>query len=324
MIHAGLKAALFLVLGWLSMATLPAAADYPISPANLPVKTLDLTWHDSRRERDVPVRIYYPANGSSCPVILFSHGLGGSREGYAYLGETWAAHGYISVHLQHVGSDDDVWKGTLRPLKALRQAATDPENARNRPRDVSFAIDQLNALEGDAASPLHGRLDLVHIGLAGHSFGAYTTLATVTPGHRMGGYDPRIKAAIAMSTPASKIPEAYAGIKIPVFHLTGTEDVDQVGSVKQASDRRIPYDQTKSAPACLLTFAGGDHMVFSGPTARKKPDEHDLRFIAFIESSTLAFWDAELRGKTNARDWLLNGAFAAALGKDGVFEKKGW
>ena len=40
------------------------------------------------------------------PVVLFSHGLGGSREGYGYLGSYWAAHGYVAVHLQHIGSDE--------------------------------------------------------------------------------------------------------------------------------------------------------------------------------------------------------------------------
>jgi predicted dienelactone hydrolase len=318
------KLASFIALGLIASLPMSAVSNYPSTPTTLAVKTIELTWHDNTRDRDVPVKIYYPSAETAGPVILFSHGLGGSREGYAYLGEYWAAHGYISVHLQHLGSDEGVWKGTLRPMKALRKAAMDPDNARNRPRDVSFAIDQLTALNSDSASPLHGRLDLAHLGLAGHSFGAYTTLVTVAPHHPLGGYDPRIRAAIAMSTPAPQKPSVYADIAIPVFHLTGTDDVDKVGSVKTAADRRIPYDQTKSAPACLLTFNGGDHMVFSGPTARQKPDAKDLRFIAFIESSTLAFWDAELRGKTDARDWLLNGDFAAALGNDGVFEKKGW
>ncbi|MDR1957813.1 MAG: hypothetical protein LBQ54_02015, partial [Planctomycetaceae bacterium] len=36
-------------------------------------------WFDSARNRYVPVKIYYPHKTSShCPIILFSHGLGGS------------------------------------------------------------------------------------------------------------------------------------------------------------------------------------------------------------------------------------------------------
>ncbi|CAM3116313.1 alpha/beta hydrolase family protein [Rariglobus hedericola] len=312
--------AIFCLIGILPLS---AAPNYPADTRVAPVKTLLLNWHDSARNRDVPAKIYYPANTTSpCPVIIFSHGLGGSREGYGYLGDYWAAHGYISVHLQHPGSDEAVWKDSKRPMKDLRRAAADPDNARNRPRDVSFALDQLTALNAGTASPLHARLDLNRIGLAGHSFGSFTTLATITPAHPIGGYDPRIKAAIAMSTPAPRRDDLYAAIKIPVYHLTGTADTDQAGSVKNAKDRRIPYDQTHSAPACLLTFEGGDHMVFSGPTARQKPDARDLRFHDFIERSTLAFWDAELKGSQSARTWLHDGNFAATLGHYGVFEQK--
>ncbi len=313
-------ACLWLTLG-LVLSAAPAAYP-PTDTAPASFKTLTLDWHDSTRDRDVPAKIYYPASGAACPVIVFSHGLGGSREGYAYLGEYWAAHGYVSVHLQHPGSDEAVWKNSKRPMKALRTAAADPDNARNRPRDVTFALDRLTALNTDTASPLHGRLDLARIGLAGHSFGAFTTLSTITPGHPLDGYDPRIKAAIAMSTPSPRLPDAYAGVKIPVYHLTGTEDADMAGGAKDPKDRRIPYDHTKAAPACLLTFEGGDHMVFSGPTARQKPDARDLRFHDFIERSTQAFWDSELKGDKNARHWLHDGDFAATLGKDGVFEQK--
>lgn len=311
---------------WLILLCLvtPLLAGYPPESATTSaVKTLLLDWHDSARNRDVPAKIYYPADATaSSPVIIFSHGLGGSREGYSYVGEYWAAHGYVSVHLQHPGSDESVWKGTLRPMKALRDAAKDPANARERPRDVGFALDQLAKLADDSASPLHGHLDLTRVGVAGHSFGAYTALATVTPGHFSGGYDPRIKAAIAMSTPKPRRDGTYTGIKVPVYHLTGTEDTDRAGGAESPADRRVPYDQTKSAPACLTTFDGGDHMVFSGPTARRAPDAKDKVFIPLIERSTLAFWDAELKGDAEARRWLIEGGFATELGKSGVFEQK--
>jgi hypothetical protein len=67
--------------------------------------TFETIWHDATRNRDVPAKIYYPTTApSKLPVIIFSHGLGGSRTGYSYLGKFWASHGYVSVHLTHVGS----------------------------------------------------------------------------------------------------------------------------------------------------------------------------------------------------------------------------
>ena len=54
----------------------------------------------------MPVKIYYPVDLSEpAPAVIVSHGLGGSREGYAYLGRHLASHGYVVVHVTHLGSD---------------------------------------------------------------------------------------------------------------------------------------------------------------------------------------------------------------------------
>src|SRR6185369_15465404 len=71
---------------------------------------IDLTVHDAGRDRDIPLRVYLPTNSVPAPVILFSHGLGGSRAGSVFLGEHWAARGYVAVFVQHPGSDDSVWR----------------------------------------------------------------------------------------------------------------------------------------------------------------------------------------------------------------------
>ena len=64
------------------------------------VAELMLDWHDDARDRDVPAKAYYPEGDiPPCPLIIFSHGLGGTREGYEYLGRHWASHGYISTSI---------------------------------------------------------------------------------------------------------------------------------------------------------------------------------------------------------------------------------
>ena len=87
----------------------PLAVDAAFHPSHV-----DLTVHDAARNRDIPVRVYLPTNTAPEPVILFSHGLGGSRAGSVFLGEHWAARGYVAVFLQHPGSDDSVWKDEPR------------------------------------------------------------------------------------------------------------------------------------------------------------------------------------------------------------------
>lgn len=94
----------------------------------------------------------------------------------------------------------------------MNRMASDWRNAIERPRDVSFAIDQLekaNAPGGELA----GKLDLKRIGVAGHSFGAYTAMAIAgQTGGRSSFRDPRVSAAIAMSAPAPKGNGTYAKI----------------------------------------------------------------------------------------------------------------
>ena len=75
---------------------------------NFQAQVRDLTVHDASRNRDIPVRLYLPASEKPAPIVLFSHELGGSRAGSEFLGEQWAARGYLAVFVQHPGSDDAV------------------------------------------------------------------------------------------------------------------------------------------------------------------------------------------------------------------------
>src|SRR6185369_2267650 len=87
------------------------AGDYSVEAGKFEVETALFSWQDTKRNRNVPAKIYYPkSSGGPFPIVIFSHGLGGTREGYEYLGRAWASHGYVSVHLQHLGSDDSVWR----------------------------------------------------------------------------------------------------------------------------------------------------------------------------------------------------------------------
>ena len=295
------------------------------------VETATYDWLDARRNREAPVKIYYPKTGESLsPIIIFSHGLGGTREGYEYLGRYWASHGYVSVHLQHKGSDDAVWKGAAQPMESMRKAAMDLQNAINRPLDVRFAIDQMADMNRKE-TPLKGRLDLDRIGMAGHSFGAYTTLAVagevfVGPrGNEFTLSDPRVKAAIAMSSPAPRqkdhLDRAFGQIKIPCLHMTGTLDYSLIADNKP-EERRIPFDHMNGADQYLVTFKDGDHMIFSGSRGRMRNGAKDPLYHDLIRMSTAAFWDAYLKGDTAAKTWLSSDGFEAALGEDGTFEKK--
>jgi len=313
-----------------AQASGPAAAPYKKAAGPCEVDTLLIDWKDGKRDRDVPLKLYFPSSGAGpFPLVLFSHGLGGSRQGYEYLGRHWASHGYVCVHLQHKGSDEEVWKGKKNALEEVRKAVRTPGNALSRAGDVAFAIDQLGGLNREGK--LKGRLDLQKLGLAGHSFGAQTTLtaagqAFIGPlGGSLRRPEPRLKAAVAMSPApqAGKIDrkKAYAGVKVPVFHLTGTRDGGMVITETKPADRRVPYDHIASGPQYLLVLEGGDHMVFAGVVRGLRGRERDPRFRDLIRMSTTAFWDAHLKGDPGAREWL-TAEFKKVLGGDGTFELK--
>ncbi len=290
------------------------------------VETLKLEWHDAKRDRHVPAKIYFPKNATSpCPVIVFSHGLGGTRDGYEYLGQHWASRGYVSAHVQHHGSDDGAWRGTARPLESMRAATMNLSNVVDRPIDISFALDQLTKMNAQAGA-WHGRLDMERVGVAGHSFGAYTTMAIA--GQKFGPIgksfaDPRVKAAIAMSTPTPRRgPDRnYAAIKIPILHLTGTADVSPFND-GGAENRRVPFDSIHGPPQFLITFDGGDHMLFAGTSGPRRDAKRDAAMHDLILQSTTAFWDAYLRDDATAKKWLVNGGCKSAVDKAGVFEMK--
>ncbi len=93
------------------VGTTPVVAYDPMQlpEAKLP-ESLPLVVVDGTRERKVPVRVYLPTGAAPAPVVLWSHGLGGSRDNSAYLGRHWSARGFVVVAMQHAGSDESVWQ----------------------------------------------------------------------------------------------------------------------------------------------------------------------------------------------------------------------
>lgn len=299
-----------LVAGWKVYADSydPLAVD-----PSFHAKYLDLSFHDASRNRDIPLRIYLPTNTTPEPVVLFSHGLGGSRAGSTFLGEHWAARGYVAVFVQHPGSDDAVWRGAPpgEQMQALRQAAS-LDNFLLRVQDIPAVLNQLalwNSAMDDKKSDLAGRMDLKKVGMSGHSFGAVTTEAVSGENLPYTGQrftDPRIKAAIAFSPSPPHMgsaDSAFGSVKIPWMLMTGTKDVAPIGDVDVASRLKV-YPALHGAPKYQIVLFNAEHSVF---TDRALPDDREPRnpnHHRVILALSTAFWDAYLRGDTNALAWL--------------------
>ena len=290
-----------LALGLLQAVTTSAAANAVASAAPVPAepiaseratgpadaaandayRSVDMVWTDADRQREIPVRLYWPAGASAAtpvPLVVFSHGMGGSRNGYSYLGKHWASLGFASLHVQHAGSDRALWTGNLFTLFGNLQAAASEGNAVDRAKDVSFAITSiLNSKDYGA------QISASAIAVAGHSYGANTAMliggATVErDGKPMSLRDDRVKALILISAPPftgeGDMGKILSSIKVPTLHVTGTEDIIRVpGYYSDVADRVAVYDAV-AAPGKLLTiFKGATHSIF---TDRASPAGFEL------------------------------------------------
>lgn len=280
----------------------------PQSKAADPV--YDMTLQDAARKRVIPLRIAHLTSRGELPVILFSHGLGGNRHGASYLERRWRARGYVTVFLQHPGSDDAVWRGVPadQRLAALRGAATGA-NLVARMRDVVAVLDALAVWNsaGDG-NRLGGRLRLDRIGLAGHSFGAFTTQVVagqrVPPGLPGIWPDPRIKAALLLSprgpTPGGRA-DAFAEVPIPWMVMTGSHDVSLIDG---GSDRLAVFPALPPGRKYGLVLHRAEHSAFAdaalpGDHLPRNPNHHRA-----IQALSTAFWDSTLGDDADATAWL--------------------
>jgi predicted dienelactone hydrolase len=288
----------------------------------------DLTVTDQKRSREIPIRVYLPKEKTPAPVILFSHGLGGSREGSAYLGNHWASRGYAAVFLQHPGSDDSVWKDKppAQRLAAMR-ASADLENFVLRVDDVRAVLDQLDRWNQAPGNPLSGRLDMKRIGMSGHSFGAVTTQAVSGQTFVRGASltDSRIKAAVIMSPSGPRLggnaTMAFASVKIPWMLLTGTRDTAPIGDATIES-RLSVFLALPVGSKYELVLYNAEHSVFTeralpGDSQPRNPNHHRS-----ILALTTAFWDAYLRDDANARKWLDGDGPRKILDKEDRWQRK--
>ncbi len=275
---------------------------------------VDFDWVDVSRARPVPARLYWPANVSSgrVPLIVFSHGMGGSRSGYTYLARRWAAQGVASLHVQHIGSDSSLWHGNPFTIADRVQDATRDSEAAARVRDLRFALDRVLSKESGPHAVLVDRRRIV---AAGYSYGANTALLAVGArvvrnGRWLGFRDPRYSAAIVISAPPfygeTDLTGVLAKITVPTLHVTATEDVIAIpGFRSPPTDRIAIFSATPGKRNLLAVFQGASHGVFSDRPFAGGPrlNRQVKRATADL---TLAFLDQTFEGDpTGLTRWSL-------------------
>ena len=301
----------------------------PLAVPAAKIDIRDMSAHDRERERDIPIRIFLPPRTATAPIVLFSHGLGGSCKMNTFLGEHWAAMGFFTVFLQHPGSDITVWQhlpsGEER-MKALAKAAN-MRTFRDRVKDVSAVIDTLEMWNKTPDHPFFGRMDSHRIGMSGHSFGAVTTQAVSGQKTILGTAtftDKRISAAM-MFSPSKPMrgssENAFGSVTIPWMIMTGTKDVSSIGEGDLAS-RLAVFPALPPGGKYELVLHNAEHSAFTdralpGETGQRNPNHHRV-----IKALSTAFWEAYLAENRSAKQWLDGSGPESVLEKNDRWRKK--
>lgn len=151
------------------------------------------------------------------PLVVVSHGNGGSHLVYRTITTHLARNGYVVAHLEHPGNNrnDNRLEGTY-------------ENLVNRPRHVRITID---AVSSDPELGAHARTD--DVAVLGHSMGGYAALAVAggIPWTKEGRRvevepDPRVRALVLMAPGAAFYfpPDALRDLTVPILLLTAEHD----------------------------------------------------------------------------------------------------
>jgi predicted dienelactone hydrolase len=308
---------------------------YHVEPGPYAVETVnDLTLDDEDQDKKLPIRITYPRAGGQFPVIVFSHGMGGSKDSYTPLVRHWTSHGYVCIQPTH---GDSLSLKTIDELAQIRGVAgflNDPRALRHwrtRPLDIQRILDGLDEIERRAPA-VKGKIDRKTIGMGGHSFGASTTQAVAglayKPlfGKRLSFDDSRPTAFIMISpqgTGRAQDADSFKPITRPSLFITGTKDKSPRNG-KSYLWRREAFEHTPAGNKYLLVLEDAHH-GFGGIAgeiryAGSGPQRAD--HLQCVQSATLAFWDAHLKSDESAAGFLTPEAISKATDGKAILSRE--
>jgi predicted dienelactone hydrolase len=293
-----------------------AADGYNLAPGPHAVtEASNLVLHDAKRNKDLHVRIFYPNDAGPYPVIVFSHGAGGSQDCCEALTRHWATYGYVTIQPTH---DDSAiqrrnsGEENIRFLQAVRDGLKKPALWESRPQDISFVIDSLPVLEHRVPG-LVANMDKDRIGVGGHSMGSYTAEAIAgaivdLPGHPGSNFaDPRVKAVLCLSPQGpgqfGLNDHSFDRLSLPYIGMTGS--LDSLGPVASPAWHKIPFERSLPSDKYHLYIEGANHGSFI--TARTLSPTHAAQgeaILGYTNSASLAFWDAYLKNDARAKKYL--------------------
>ncbi len=335
---------------------------FSIGKGEYRVTTTDVTLHDEARNKDLELRVRVPvvdgekgqkAPGAGWPLLVFSHGAGGSRDAFGGLQEMLASHGYVCIaptHGDSISLRRRSGKGDAGELfspegrsKLLRQV-----KLADRVADCVLIVDQVAGISAlvEKAGGHAFAINKEQVAVAGHSAGAFTAqlcagvkIRGIAVGKTGQGYvsigDPRFRAAVIISgqgTASRSLGEdSWSALKIPIMVFTGSQDESppQMGS-ETPETRQHPYEKSRGVakggpPAYLVFIDGATHSSYQGKGAGllgEKPRTDAGEIEQAVNTSVLTFLDAHVRADARAKATLEGDALSRTIPGKVRYEKK--
>lgn len=294
--------------------------DIPFDPSQRGterVQISSLNLYDEKRSRQIPVKLYFSQAASDRkPLVIFTHGLFSVNQELQYLAEHLASHGYVVAIPEHPGSNETHLRQVLGnlngplldtdslfdPANLLRLIPLiaegkllEPEEFLNRPRDLSFVLDELSRLN-PSPGQLRGKLATENVLVLGYSLGGATALSIAgaemqletlkqrcaernllasnlgieaqcvakgLPENRYQLRDPRIKAAIALSPTTSLLfgETGLSQLQVPTLITAASADK----TTPALPEQLVAFTQM-SDPKWLVGIIGGTHLSVKDPS----------------------------------------------------------
>lgn len=286
-------------------------------------------------------RAYYPSEAGTFAVIIFSHGLGGSRRAFSDLNTLLASYGYVVIAPDHPDAGifyDLASHGKLKGKLGLNESVIKQGLAATKKRldgrspvlarlvQVKEILSALPTIQQHLPR-FQGRFNLHKIGMAGHSFGAFTTEVMsgvlAVPGRHFAGLpDGRIKAVEIISGSGDKAlvrvnRRAGAVGDIPMLVITGTRDNPPSGEGYRW--REQPFSKSPPGKKFLLLIDGATHDSFQFNSAARRldadpPTHAAARAIATeVERASLTFWNYVFKRGGRSGRYLTVGPWPAGM-----------
>ena len=296
-------------------------------------RVLDLRCSSSGKERTLAVAAWYPTpaapkrhvyggptsgnvaldaepytEAGPYPLLVFSHGYGGSGLGAVFLTESLAARGWIVVAPDHHDRHSAVRirTGHKRDFDRLSFLLHALQIAGSCPDDRDAYLYRLNemklTLDGVLESKHFGKLiDRQRIAVGGHSFGGFTALGLCGTIEKR--RDDRVKAVLLFSTGAGGYlfsESELAGVKMPSMYFLGERERGQTRGNKTMAELADKLYRNFPPPKYFLEVKGANHFSFNNRFTHNRPAlplSGSAKQFDVIRRYAIAFLEKHVAGK---------------------------